>query len=269
MRKRVLLRGALSLAALLVATPSEAQNVYFNPANAVGNGHAAAISFAAWSWSERTGVRAKYVGLTDQQCIDGAITVRTSTPQTWPHDLFPPTVKAYAAFCSETGYVVELRYDIGADQRVLTHELGHTLINLPKLPFYGAHLADSYSIMNANPKEVTAVTHLEAKAALRYSRWPLRKPASFCHVELLPNNDLYIPDIGGNRIQLSYQGVIDGYHTWHKRSATAATVFCANNVLNASGNAILRDIRGQFIRHAYAEFEFMGNDTWRLISLGS
>lgn len=259
--------GLWLLVSLTMATTTQAQDIYFNPANAVGTGHAEAISFAAWSWSERSGFAAEYAGTTTRECIDGAIVVQTASATTWPYDPKRyPAALARSTTCGKGGYLVQLRNDVGAQQEVLSHEVGHTLVNLPVVPLLATHLTDRYTLMNNNPKQVSAVTYRDADAGVLYARWPLYRAPSYCYVELLPNYDLYIPDIGGSRAQLSYTGEIDGYQTWTKKSSTPAVNTCASNELLPDGSAVLHDIRGQFIHYDSAEFEYLGDDTWRLIS---
>jgi hypothetical protein len=260
--------GLLLALSLLVGGAAQAQDIYFNPANAVGTGHVEAISFAAWSWSEHSGFAAQYVGTTALDCIDGAIVVQTASVQTWPYDITKyPEVLARSTACGKGGFMVQLRYDIGAAQEIVTHEIGHTLVNLPVVPFQNTHLADRFSLMYSAPKEVTAITYSDANAGVRFARWSLYHDPAYCYVELLPDNDLYLPYIGGSRAQLAYTGVVDGYHTWTLKSATKAVNTCTNTQLLPSGGAVLHDIRGQFSRYASAELEYVGNNTWRLLSV--
>jgi hypothetical protein len=138
-------------------------------------------------------------------------------------------------------------------------------VDLPKIPLASTHLEDRYTVMNQAPVKVSAITELDASAGVRYARWPLHHEPSYCYVELLPNLDLYIPDIAGSRVQLSYDGMVHGNHTWTLRSTAPATNECTNTKLLPGGGAWLHDVRGQFEHYESAQLEYLGRDTWRLV----
>jgi hypothetical protein len=208
------------------------------------------IQYSAWAWSTRSGMRVSYAGRSAAACVPGAILVRLAGPGEWPYT--DPKIRAAASDCGG-GFLI--RYPTAPDLQAILHETGHTLFAYWSL-FNPSHLSDAGALMYSDP----SVPTITQQDVLRGSpRWPVPDTASLCHVELMPDYALMIPDIAGYRVVMRYLGAME----WAVESATANTggVQCDNAL---TGNvADLPDVRGPTERYR-AVLEESGG-VWRLV----
>jgi len=263
--------AALVLAGLAGLTM--AQNVYYNPANAVGSGHVDLIEFAAWSWAERTGMAVEYAGTTTAgECVANAITIRTAVLAEWnmAMDAIQATPAERTGFrgftftCPYGGYTLLLSPHWSVNRITILHELGHGLRGF-------GHTGAYFAAMNAAAAAEALITDWDIDFILASPDWPVPFAASYCHVEVANDMDLMISEIDDRRVRLNYEGSVDGHHTWG--AAMNEIIYdsgpgCTNATLHSNGDVTLADIRSEAGNYSAAYLQYMpATNKWRLTSL--
>lgn len=268
--KRYVLAPTIAASVLMGADLARSQPVYWNPANAVGTGHEAAIKQAVWSWAERTGLGVTYAGITDAtECEPNAITYRTAAESEWQ---LAGKAAGFTAFeyqdylgftftCPYGGYTLLLSPRHDASASTIAHELGHGLRG------YGHILFTPGSLMLYLSACVTVVTQADTDYVLSTPDWPMVRPPSYCHAELQDDMTLHVPEIGGIRVTLKYAGQQSGFMAWTVASqyTNAASKGCATARLSQNGTvAELFDVRSRTAGSlTYARIRWV-NGIWRL-----
>ena len=168
-----------------------------------------AIEWSAWLWSLRTGVAVKYAGIVESNvAIKNAVVVRDSVPGEYDF-------KNSAAFASkdDNGFYMivfdkDKTFAEWAVRQLVTHEMGHTL-------GYFEHSDDRGDIMYPTVSPISfPVTTQDAEEVIKDLDWPQTTVPDLTSAVLLPDNDLYHPDILGHQALLDYAGVINGRMSW-------------------------------------------------------
>lgn len=257
-------------ASIWMAADLHAQPVYWNPANAIGTGHEAAIKQAVWSWAERTGMGVTYAGITDTgECEPNAITYRTATESEWQTagtaagftDFEFQDFLGFTFTCPYGGYTLLLSPRHNASASTIAHELGHGLRG------YGHIFFTPGSLMLSASAGVKVVTQADTDFVLVSRDWPQVRPASYCHAELQDDYTLHVPEIAGVRVTLVYAGQQGGFMSWTVQSqyTNAATKGCATARMSEGGTvAELFDVRSRTAGSlTYARIRWV-NGVWRL-----
>ena len=216
-----------------------AVTVYHNPRGSPLSDFEAdgVITYALWSWSQRTGLQLDYGGLTELDRIDGAIVIRWATimemfeqrgsffvtgyAQLWHYPLRSMMVASTVTIQSMdwSGGIGNSR--LGA--QTLMHELGHALGIV-------GHSEDRNAVMFfSRVNNRYALTPMDVKLT-QYRH-------QVCHSELTPHGDVYIPGIIGYGVTLRAEGgrlhIIHEHHTG---------LYCSGSV--DGDTATIYDVRG-------------------------
>ena len=255
------MRYLLLIAFLAACHPGAAQPIFRNPLNETGNYLQSYIEFAAWSWSQRTGVPVHYAGISSGQCEPGKITVRSYTHEEYAANGLNPNAASVVADCG-TGRIIIINPSRIAWRSLLLHEVGHAL-------GFWEHSSDIFDVMHAYARPTSRISTADALNVLKSPSWVPVSPPSLCHIEFDPDYTLVIPEINGRRAILGYLGTVDGYHTWAVLHSGRQPDMqgCNNATLDSNGIATLTDIRSMSRNYQSATFQFMGGISWRLTSL--
>lgn len=173
----------------------------------------AVLKYAAWSWSQRTGLIIDYAGETSQSQIDGAIVLRWITPLDMilsqgifalaytSNRYYPHTNELVSSeIILKTSDWSTSLYNARRDAQTLIHEMGHAIG------------------INGHSDNVSAVMYPSQQSG-RYALtvYDVRMAGyqqHICHAELTPHGDVYIPAIMGAGVTLT---PVDGlFHISHE-----------------------------------------------------
>lgn len=195
--------------------PAGITRLYHNPAGSplAPDTAEAVLRYAAWSWSQRTGLIIDYMGTTTQAQIDGAIVVRWisaldmilsrgvftrayTSNRYYPHSNELVSSEIILKASDWSGSL----YNARRDAQTLIHEMGHAIG------------------INGHSDNVSAVMYPSQQSG-RYALtvYDVRMAGyqqHICHAELTPHGDVYIPAIMGAGVTLT---PVDGlFHISHE-----------------------------------------------------
>jgi hypothetical protein len=180
---------------------ADAQEVYFNPQNAVPGLWEPQINYSMWAWSQRLGTSPVFAGYTDQRHVHNAIVVRVGTPMdflsvglTWGG--FRGYTTTWVRGPEWVGYEIVLNPTL-AIPRTVTHELGHA-------NGLSGHLSAFDVMGDGNWPRVSVHDTMAVSSSLR---WPTVQSPSPCFVEITNHHDLYLPYYSGHWGLLRWAGL--------------------------------------------------------------
>jgi len=216
------------------------------------------IKRGMWGWDERAKVRARYTGITnDDSGKTGSVTF------VWIDmmGMFSMTGDFFSGGATRSWYNLDTGEIAGATVYlntsffaegvtdcaiyIATHELGHA---------YGAfnHSSDSHDVMYASQTHCRyAVTGKDAK---------LIGSTPQCHIELMDDGSIYIPEIAGQGAYLKSKG----NNIWHLEQLSPVDGECNTATVDSMLTVRLSQIRGYGFKYTWAELVHIGDDNWQL-----
>jgi len=186
-------------------------NYYLHNSAASLPGLEKTLKWSAWLWELRTGVAMEYAGVTDQRGVIGALVVQVPTVAEWNSIT---TGNAAAATQQDMWWQYKILLDptnINTNMATILHELGHVLSRAP-------HSTDGkdimYKALHANFFMPLTTNDVKTVSTGISSPWIKEYVPDTKSAVMLPDSDIYVPDMEGFMWYLDYQGVVDGQHTW-------------------------------------------------------
>lgn len=221
----------LALIASMAANVATAQEVYISTLEEPLPEEDKVVN-AIMAWNDALSIDLRYVGHTNQPCVNNAITYRLPSMQEW-QVLLGQGWLAYAAVAAacqpELNYagVVVLNSPVWAapSQRIYTHELGHAI---------GArHVDDPDSIMYAGVVTGDVITELDVRAVIDCTPW------------LGTDGVLRVPAVsfGGFRYSVQFSHVGNGL--WYVTKRESPTPRCIWNYRLPNGALSLWEVFSQ------------------------
>lgn len=211
------------------------------------------LDYALWSIKARTGMSAEVVASAGQIRILWRSNLQIAAICGMPCD-------GYAAWnwdgagnmTDSTVYLNSEAYKDGGPRltRTMIHEIAHAL--------YGnIHHSEPGAVLKAEgyyPHDY-ALTTGDVLAMPSHGR-------SMCHAELTLQNDVYIPDIEGQKAMLRYQG--NGVWALASLAENQSTQGCTQASVTDKMEIEIQDLRGLYGAYTYVRLEPIGNDLWKL-----
>lgn len=211
------------------------------------------------SWS-RSDAPARYTGTTaDESGRTGSVTV------VWvaPLEMFLMTGKTTVGGSTRSWYNLDTGDMVGATiylnedsfkngldacaQYIINHELGHSFS-------VRGHSSDRHDLMfsNITPGCRYAVTLNDVVLSGYNTR---------CHIELMDDGGIYIPEIAGQGAYLKSTGD----NVWHLEQLSPVDGECNTATVDSMLTVRLSQIRGYGLNYTWADLVHIGDDNWQLI----
>lgn len=216
------------------------------------------IKRSMWGWAERSESKARFTGVTiDDSGKTGSITF------SWLNtvELFMMTGKfvngsTRSWYNLDTGEIVGATIYLNIDAfqngmnacalHTVSHEIGHA---------YGAfdHSSSTHDLMYSDQTHCRyAVTMADARL--------VGTTSPRCHVEVMDDGGIYIPEIAGQGAYLKSRG----NNTWHLEQLTPVAGGCGTATVDSRLTVRVTNIKGYNFKYEWAELVHIGNDNWRL-----
>lgn len=222
------------------------------------------LPWASWLWELRTGVDIEYAGISQYiNLIAGELMVRAGTGAEFA------TFSNSAAFASWTTvpeYVIVFK-DSGnlaqwAQESLMLHEIGHIL-------GFDTHTSAKGDLMYPLVyRDTFPITMADANAVSKNLSWEPTNLADVTSAIMLPDFDLYHPNIAGHQGYLNYVGTgTNGKHKWKvtrwealpEGSPSSVDTIIGHTAYISSVQTPAADYGGELI--------FVGQNTWELSSV--